>query len=120
MDIEILRQYCLSKPGVTESFPFDAETLVFKVMNKMFAIIPLERGGQIALKCDPDRAIELREEWEEITAGYHLNKTHWNSVRVNGRLPSGLVKELIDHSYDLIVASLKKKDREELFQLGNN
>lgn len=120
MDIEILRQYCLSKPGSTESFPFDAETLVFKVMNKMFAIIPLERGEQIALKCDPDRAIELREEWEEINAGYHLNKTHWNSVKVNGRLPSTLVKELIDHSYDLIVASLKKKEREELLKLGKD
>ena len=120
MDIEILWQYCLSKPGSTESFPFDAETLVFKVMGKMFAILPLERQEQIALKCDPGRAIELREEWEEITAGYHLNKTHWNSVRVNGRLPSSLIKELVDHSYDLVAASLKKAEKAALADLQNN
>lgn len=118
MDIEILRQHCLSKLGTMESFPFDAETLVFKVMGKMFAIIPLEKGEEIALKCDPARAIELREEWEEITAGYHLNKTHWNSVRVNGRLPSQLILELVDHSYDLVAASLKKADKEALLKLS--
>jgi predicted DNA-binding protein (MmcQ/YjbR family) len=117
MDIEFLRDYCLSKPGATESFPFDAETLVLKVMGKMFALIPLEHGDQIALKCDPARALELREEWEEITGAYHMNKTHWNTVRTNGRLNSQLIRELIDHSYALVVASLKKSDREALAKL---
>lgn len=114
MDIESLRSYCMQKPGVTESFPFDAETLVFKVMGKMFALLPLERDSQIALKCDPDRAIELREAWEEIFPAYHMNKVHWNGVRLDGRLPKALVLELVDHSYALVVASLKKKEREEL------
>lgn len=114
MDIELARGYCLEKKGATESFPFDEETLVMKVMGKMFAIIPLERGNQIALKCDPERAIELREEWEEIQPGYHLSKKHWNSVILGGRLSKQMVFELIDHSYDLIVASLKRADRETL------
>lgn len=114
MDVEFLRDYCLSKPGCTESFPFDAETLVIKVMGKMFALIPLERGNEIALKCDPERALELREEWEEITGAYHMNKTHWNTVRVDGRVPNALIQDLIDHSYTLVVATLKKADREAL------
>lgn len=114
MNVEELRAYCLAKRGATESFPFDAETLVIKVMGKMFALIPLERGTEIALKCNPERAVELREEWEEITGAYHMNKTHWNSVRLDSRLPARLVMELIDHSYELIVASLKKSDREAL------
>ncbi len=118
MNVEDLREYCLSKPGTTESFPFDADTLVLKVMGKMYALIPLENGDRIALKCNPDRAIELREQWEEITGAYHMNKTHWNTVVVSGRLSSVLVKELIDHSYELIVAGLKKSEREALLLLG--
>lgn len=114
IDVEYLREYCLAKKGTTESFPFDEETLVLKVMGKIFAIIPLERGNHIVLKCEPERAIELREEWEEITAAYHMSKKHWNDVNCNGRLDIQLVRELIDHSYDLIVASLKKIDREAL------
>lgn len=117
MNVEDLRAYCLGKRGTTESFPFDADTLVLKVSNKIFAIIPLERGNHIALKCDPERAIELREEWEEITAAYHMNKQHWNTVQTDGRLSSKLVQSLIDHSYELIVASLKKSEREALAQL---
>ncbi len=114
MNVEDLRAYCLEKRGTTESFPFDADTLVLKVSNKIFAIIPLDRGNQIALKCDPARALELREEWEEITAAYHMNKQHWNSVQTEGRLSSQLIRSMIDHSYELIVASLKKSDREAL------
>ena len=111
MDIEFLREYCLHKPGVTESFPFDAETLVMKVMGKMFALIPLEQGNQVALKCDPNRAVELRDEWEEITGAYHMSKTHWNSVVLSQRLPSKLILELVDHSYELVVAGLKKSEK---------
>ena len=118
MNVEELRAYCLEKTGTTESFPFDSETLVLKVMGKMFALIPLERGNSIALKCDPERAATLREEWEEITGAYHMNKTHWNTVIVNGRLSRELVREMIDHSYELVVASLKKSEREALKALG--
>lgn len=118
MDIESLRNYCLQKPGVTESFPFDSETLVLKVAGKMFALIPLENGNQVALKCDPGRAVELREEWEEITGAYHMNKTHWNSVQITGRLSGQLIRELVDHSYALVVACLKKADREALAKIS--
>ncbi|MFD0977580.1 MmcQ/YjbR family DNA-binding protein [Salinimicrobium gaetbulicola] len=120
MDIESFRLYCLAKKGVTEEFPFDEKTLVFKVMNKMFALCGLERIPlQIALKCDPERAIELREEYDGlITGAYHMNKTHWNSLVVE-MLPPGLVRELIDHSYDLIVKSLPKKVQEELKNIEN-
>lgn len=114
MNVEELRAYCMAKKGTTESFPFDSETLVIKVMGKMFALIPLERSATIALKCDPERAIELREQWDEITGAYHMNKTHWNTVVTNGRLSRSLLCELIDHSYDLIVGSLKKADRAAL------
>lgn len=114
MNIEVLRDYCLAKPGVEETFPFDADTLVFKVMGKMYALLPLENGDRVNLKCDPDRAVELREEWEEIQPGYHMSKKHWNTVMLRGRLPSELVFELVDHSYDLVVKSLKKADREKL------
>lgn len=117
MDIEELRLYCLSKPGGNESFPFDEETLVFKVITKMFAIIPLENGDRISLKCDPEKAIELREEWEEIIPAWHMNKKHWNAVIVNGRLSRELVKELVDHSYELVKKGLKKADREVLESL---
>lgn len=115
MDVESFRLYCLAKKGVTEEFPFDEVTLVFKVMNKMFALSGLEHiPFQISLKCDPERAIELREEYDGlITGAYHMNKSHWNSLVVE-MLPPQLVKELIDHSYDLIVKSLPKKVQEEL------
>jgi predicted DNA-binding protein (MmcQ/YjbR family) len=120
MNLETLREYCLGKAGVTESFPFDSETLVLKVMGKMFALMPLEHGDQIALKCDPVRANELREEWEEITGAYHMNKTHWNTVKLNGRLSGQLIRELVDHSYELVVAGLKKADREALGRVSGN
>jgi predicted DNA-binding protein (MmcQ/YjbR family) len=116
MNVEELRDYCLGKKAATESFPFDSETLVIKVMGKMFALIPLESGNKIALKCDPAKAIELREEWEEITGAYHMNKVHWNTVEVDGRLPHSLVRSMIDDSYTLVVASLKKSEREALLQ----
>jgi predicted DNA-binding protein (MmcQ/YjbR family) len=102
MNIEEVRNHCLNKPGAEESFPFDKETLVFKVNGKMFALLSLEDGSKINLKCDPERAVELREHHPEILPGYHMNKKHWNTVIYNQSLPESLIKELIDHSYGLI------------------
>ena len=117
MNIEEFREYCISKKGVTESFPFDEKVLVFKAI-KIFALTNIEGEFRISLKCDPERAIELREEYSEhIKPGYHLSKQHWNTIIVEGRVPEKLIYELIDHSYDLIVASLNKKQKEELESL---
>jgi predicted DNA-binding protein (MmcQ/YjbR family) len=118
MNIEEIREYCIAKPGVTEGFPFDQTTLVFKVMNKMYALTGLEGDPPyVNLKCDPDRAIELRGQYEDIRPGFHMNKQQWNSVYFTGSLPADLVRELIDHSYDLVVVGLKKKDRDALGSL---
>ena len=115
MNIEEIRDYCLAKPGVTEGFPFGGDTLVFKVMNKMFALTGLEEEPPfVNLKCDPERAVELRDQSEDIQPGFHMHKQQWNSVYFAGSLPVKLVIELIDHSYDLVVSGLKKKDREAL------
>lgn len=115
MNIEEFRDYCLSKKYVTESFPFDEKTLVFKVAGKMFALSGLEhKPSTVNLKCDPERAIELRDEYSEIIEGFHMNKVHWNTVKIEGNLPNNLLKELIDHSYDLVVKGLTKKLQKEL------
>lgn len=114
MNIEEFRSYCLSKKGVTEDLPFGPDTLVFKVMGKMFALSGLERlPPQVNLKCDPDRAIELREEYDgEIIAGYHMSKVHWNTLMLQN-LPPKLILELTDHSYDLVVSKFTKKLKAE-------
>lgn len=118
MNIEEFRAYCLSKKGVTEEFPFDEHTLVFKVMGKMFALTGLERiPFSVNLKCDPDRSLELREYHPEIIPGYHMSKKHWNTVDFTGGLSSKMCFELIDHSYDLVVKSLTKKLQKELESL---
>lgn len=114
MNVEELRIYCLSKTAVSESFPFDETTLVFKVKNKMFALLSLDDRHGISLKCDPERAVSLREKYPAITAGYHLNKKLWNSIQLDGSVSEKLLKELIDHSYQLIVDSLPKKLKQEL------
>jgi predicted DNA-binding protein (MmcQ/YjbR family) len=115
MNIETIAAYCLEKKGVKEDFPFDEVTMTMKVMGKIFAIIPLdEERLTLVLKCDPERAIELREAHEEIVGAFHMNKKHWNSVDCEGRLSFALVKELIDHSYDLVVKGLKKVEKEAL------
>ncbi|MEM6361843.1 MAG: MmcQ/YjbR family DNA-binding protein [Bacteroidota bacterium] len=114
MDIESFREYCMAKPGVTEGFPFDNQTLVFKVMGKMFALCDVDLFTFINLKCDPERAIELREQYEGIKPGYHMNKALWNSVYMDGTVPDNLTLELTDHSYKLVAASLSKKLKEEL------
>ena len=114
MDIETFRDYCLAKKHVTESFPFDKDTLVFKVAGKMFALASLEKHPlTINLKCDPEKAIELREQFEDIKPGYHMNKQHWNTVNIQGKLSHKFICELIDDSYNLIVQSLPKKQQQE-------
>jgi predicted DNA-binding protein (MmcQ/YjbR family) len=114
MDIESFRDYCLAKPGVTEGFPFDSETLVFKVMGKMFALTNVDLFQSINLKCDPEYAIELRETFQGVKPGYHMSKKHWNTVSTVSDVPEKLLQEFIDQSYDLVVKSLTKKLRNEL------
>lgn len=114
MDIESFRTYCLRKPGVTEEFPFDNETLVFKVMGKMFALTDVSLFTSINLKCDPERAIELREQYPAVLPGYHMNKKHWNTVLNDGSVGDRDLTQWIDHSYDLVVAGLSRQLREEL------
>jgi len=102
VDLESFRDYCLKKENVTEEFPFGEDTMVFKVKGKMFALTDVETFASINLKCDPEKAIELREQYEAVQPGYHMNKKHWNTVTMDGRLPDKLVKEWIDHSYELV------------------
>jgi len=117
MNIEEYRDYCLAKKGTTEEFPFDNKTLVFKVMGKLFALTDVENFTSINLKCDPERAIELREHHSGIQPGYHMNKKHWNTVLADGSVDDRLMQELIDHSYDMVVKGLRKIDKETLAQL---
>jgi len=115
MNIESLRTYCLKKKGVTEEFPFGPDTLVFKVKGKVFLLTSLDSETfRFNVKCDPDKAIELRERYDAVQPGYHMNKKHWNTVIVDGRLSQQLLREMIDDSYELVVQSLPKKIREEL------
>ena len=111
MNIESFRTYCLAKPGVSEELPFDNQTLVFKVMGKMFALTDVDLFTSVNLKCDPEEAARLREQYEAVVPGYHMNKKHWNTVIMNGSLTDSLVMGWIDHSYDLVVAKLPKKDQ---------
>ena len=105
MNIETISEYCLKKKGAIEDFPFDEETLVFKVGGKMFALIPLEKIPlQINLKCDPEKAIALREQYPSVTPGYHMNKKYWNTIRLDGSVPDRLIREWVLDSYRLVVA----------------
>lgn len=118
MNIEEFRDYCLAKPGTTEETPFGPDTLVFKVMGKMYALTGIESFNYINLKCDPEYAIELREKFDgSIRPGYHMNKKLWNSVDTDGSVPEDLIIDLINQSYDLVVNSLTKKLKEELKQI---
>ena len=120
MNIEEFREYCLSKPATSEGFPFDEVTLVFKVLGKMFAITGLDNDVfEVNLKCDPEWAIELREEHPEIVAGWHMNKRHWNTVRFEESLDDEFLRKLIDHSYAMVVKNMKKSDREALEKMSN-
>jgi predicted DNA-binding protein (MmcQ/YjbR family) len=118
MTIDVYYDYCLSKKGVTEHFPFDKDTLVFKVGGKMFALSSLsewEKGSpSLNLKCDPERALELRAQYNDIQPGYHMSKIHWNTVAINNEITDTFAKELIDHSYELVFKSLSKKIQEEI------
>jgi len=112
MHIEQFREYCLNKKGVTESFPFDEDVLVFKVLNKMFALTSLSAEEfKVSLKCDPDKAIELRDNHESIISAFHMNKKHWNSVNVETLYNDKLFIELLNHSYELVVKGMTKKDK---------
>jgi len=114
MNIEEFRDYCLKKPGVTEEFPFGPETLVFKVVGKMFALTNIDHFESINLKCDPEKAVALREKYPFVRPGYHMNKKHWNTIMMNDLLNDQLIFEWIDDSYELVVDGLTKKDRERL------
>ena len=114
MNIESYRDYCLLKPAVTEEFPVNETALVLKVVGKMFALINVDKFEVISLKCDPGRAIELREQYSGINTAYHFNKKHWNGVSTDGSVTDNMLMELIDHSYDLVVLGLPKKLRESL------
>lgn len=115
MNIEDFRNYCLSKKEVSEEFPFDNNTLVFKVCGKIFALADVENFGSFNLKCQPEWAIELREQYpDDVKPGYHMNKKHWNTINSRGMVDDNLSKKLIDHSYNEVVKGLPKKIREEL------
>lgn len=121
MNLETFYENCLSKKAVTEHFPFDEDTLVFKVGGKMFALSSLKQWEKqepsVNLKCDPERALELRANYDAINEGYHMSKIHWNTVAINQDVPDAMLKALIDHSYDLIFKSLTKKIQAEIAAL---
>jgi predicted DNA-binding protein (MmcQ/YjbR family) len=114
MNIEYLRDYCLSKKCVEETLPFGDDTLVYKVLGKIFALTSFSEPDRCNLKCDPERAIELRNTYEAVKPGFHMNKQHWNTVHFNQDMLDKEILDLIDHSYELVVASLPKKVRDEL------
>ena len=117
MHIEEYREYCISKKGVTEELPFGPETLVFKVMGKVFVLTPLDTFESVNLKCDPEEAVKLREKYYSIIPCYHMNKKHLNTVILDGTISDKLLKQLTDHSYELVTNSLTKKEKEELKNL---
>lgn len=114
MDRNELRAYCLSQKGAVEDFPFGDDVAVFKVMNKVFALLPVGGTPHISLKCDPDLAVMLRETYPTVSPGYHLNKKHWNTIDVDGSIPDDEIEEMIEHSYAQVVKGLPKAEREQL------
>lgn len=117
MNIEVLRDYCIAKPGVSESFPFDEVTLVFKVFNKMFALTGLDSELAVNLKCEPEKAIELRETYPCVIPGRHMSKKHWNTIICDNSIPDSLLFEWIDDSYNLVVSKFSKREKELLDNL---
>ena len=112
MNLVTFRKYCLSKPQTTEGTPFGPDVLVFKVGGKMFALAALDEvPARVNLKCDPDLALELRDRYEQVRPGYHMNKKHWNTVEIEGGIPAAELRKMIDHSYDLVVKRLPKAKR---------
>lgn len=114
MNIEEIREYCLAKKAVTEGFPFDEETLVIKVMGKMFAVIDLTTANKLVLKCNAVYALELREQYRAIEGAWHFNKKYWNQIALDGDVSDSLIQKLIDHSYEEVVLKLTRKERMEL------
>lgn len=115
MNIEAIREYCLKKKGVTEDFPFDNEVLAFKVLGKVFLLARLTVTPMtVNMKCEPSKAIELRERYPAVTEGYHMNKKHWNTVTLDNSVPKKEFLSWIDHSYDEVAKGLKKSERESL------
>lgn len=123
MNLETFYEYCLSKKGVTQHFPFDKDTLVFKVGGKIFALSSLnqwEKGiPSVNLKCNPDYALELRAQYGDVQPAFHMSKVHWNTVVINGEVPDKFVKELIDDSYILVFKSLTKNTQNEILEFEN-
>jgi len=115
MDLAQFREYCLSKPRATEGTPFGPDVLVFKVRGKMFALAALEEvPTTVNLKCEPDLALDLRDRYEQVQPGYHMNKKHWNTVEIESGIPDAEVRRMIDHSYQLVIKSLPKAERKKL------
>ncbi len=119
MNIEELRLYCIAKKAVTESFPFDEDTLVFKVMGKMFALASISEPDSVNLKCDPEYAIELRERHTSVRSGYHMNNKHWNTVLFKDDATDKLIYQLIDHSYEMVIKGFTKKCKLEYEQFND-
>ena len=110
MDLAKFREYCLSKPGATEGTPFGPDTLVFKVGGKIFAITSFDEiPARANLKCDPDLALELRDRYEQVRPGYHMNKKHWNTVEIEAGIPDAEIRKMIDHSYDLVAKRSQRR-----------
>ena len=115
MDAAELREWCLRQPGAIEDFPFTHEHSVFKVAGKMFALSALKRTPlEVSVKCEPDLAVALRDTYAAIRPGYHLNKRHWNTITLDGRLSDQLVRDLVEDSYDLVVSALPRRARDAL------
>jgi predicted DNA-binding protein (MmcQ/YjbR family) len=114
MNLEQFKEYCMKKKSVTEEFPFGPETLVYKVAGKIFAITSFNIPLKVNLKCDPELAVDLRERYEEVQPGFHMNKKHWNTVDFEGRISDKELKSMVDHSYELIVNGLSQKLRNEI------
>ena len=109
MDLAEFREYCLSKPSATEDTPFGPDLLVFKVARKMFALAPFDEvPATVNLKCDPDLALDLRDRYEQVRPGYHMNKKHWNTVEIESGIPDAELRKMIDHSYELVIKRLPK------------
>lgn len=120
MDIEMIRDYCISKKATTEEFPFDEVTLVFKVMGKMYACIGLDNPEWLSLKCDPEYAIDLRDRYSGIEGAFHFNKKYWNQVSLKGDISDKLILSLIDHSYDEVIKKFTRKLKQEYNELPGN
>ncbi len=114
MNFSDIYDHCIQKKGAQETFPFGEQILVFKVGNKMFALIDVDNSNSVNLKCEPEKAIQLREQYQGVLPGYHMSKVHWNTVLLKEDVPDSLIKSLMDHSYDLIYNSLSKKVKQEI------